>query len=214
MRAKKNQTLAELRRIIGRTQTEFGELIGASKDTVVSWENGRNRISPAFSYRIWLATGADIVSSTVPLNLNRQPYTFADYKAWKESRIGVHPEQRLFDKSADALWLIFSAAAKPGPGKLKDQLTGVWCSFVAWLEQTRVDFKLEQRIDELLDQRVAAVESKTMTWGEWRKAPAVIREFYGFKDDKRQSAKRELTLRMPTHPVWNAQSDMRAKGSR
>ena len=34
-------------------------MIGASKDTVVSWETRRNRLSPQFARRIEFATGAE-----------------------------------------------------------------------------------------------------------------------------------------------------------
>ena len=59
MKTKLNQTLWELRRILGLTQAEFATMIGASKDTVASWDAGRNRLSLAFARRIAFATGVD-----------------------------------------------------------------------------------------------------------------------------------------------------------
>ena len=38
MKTTPNETLRELRRMLGQTQGEFAAMIGASKDTVVSWE--------------------------------------------------------------------------------------------------------------------------------------------------------------------------------
>src|SRR5437764_1384239 len=54
-----NKALKELRKIIGCTQGEFAAMIGASKDAVVSWEVGRNKLSESFARRIDLVTGAE-----------------------------------------------------------------------------------------------------------------------------------------------------------
>ena len=59
MKTKANQSLWELRRILGLTQEEFAAMIGASKDTVASWDAGRNRLSRSFGRRIAFATGVD-----------------------------------------------------------------------------------------------------------------------------------------------------------
>jgi len=42
---KPNRAVQELRGRVGPTQGEFAAMIGASKDTAVSWENGRNKLS-------------------------------------------------------------------------------------------------------------------------------------------------------------------------
>src|SRR5215470_6528301 len=59
MKTRGNTAIRQLRKIIGRTQAEFAVMIGASKDTVVSWETERNQLSPAFARRIAFATGVD-----------------------------------------------------------------------------------------------------------------------------------------------------------
>ena len=56
---KANQSLWELRRVLGLTQGEFAAMIGASKDTVASRDAGRNRLSRSFARRIAFATGGD-----------------------------------------------------------------------------------------------------------------------------------------------------------
>ena len=58
-KTKVNQSLWELRRVLGLTQGEFAAMIGASKDTVASWDAGRNRLSRSFARRIAFATGVD-----------------------------------------------------------------------------------------------------------------------------------------------------------
>ena len=57
MKTRPNQAIKKLRQIIGQTQAELAAMIGASKDTVVSWELGRNRLSRQFAGRLSFATG-------------------------------------------------------------------------------------------------------------------------------------------------------------
>ena len=59
MKTMANENIRELRRILGQTQDAFAATIGASKDTVASWETGRNRVSEWMARRIALATGVD-----------------------------------------------------------------------------------------------------------------------------------------------------------
>jgi DNA-binding XRE family transcriptional regulator len=59
MNTEAKEGVRELRRLPGQTQAEFAAMIGASKDTVVSWECGRNRLSMTFARGIAVATGVD-----------------------------------------------------------------------------------------------------------------------------------------------------------
>src|ERR1051325_4547136 len=58
-RLQRNEAIRAIRKTIGLTQAEFAEMIGASKDAVVSWEIGRNELSATWARRIALVTGAD-----------------------------------------------------------------------------------------------------------------------------------------------------------
>lgn len=58
--------ITSIRKRLGHTQTEFGKIIGASRDTVASWETGRNPISKKFATRI------AFVSGKLPNELARQ----------------------------------------------------------------------------------------------------------------------------------------------
>src|SRR5215472_9030412 len=145
MKTKREHPIRELRRIIGRTQGEFAAMIGASKDAVVSWENGRNRLSPTFARRIELATGVDgrLLLRGVSLPLTGaglgepRVYTEGDFELHRKTEWGRSDEEgakRHVERCADALELLFRAAAKPGGGKIRYRLPGVVDSFIQWCE--------------------------------------------------------------------------------
>ena len=51
MKSTMTQKMQVLREVVGQTQAEFSATIGASKDTVASWETGRNELSAALARR-------------------------------------------------------------------------------------------------------------------------------------------------------------------
>ncbi|HWW01831.1 MAG TPA: helix-turn-helix transcriptional regulator [Candidatus Acidoferrum sp.] len=212
-----------LRKIIGRTQAEFAALIGASKDTVVSWETGRNKLSAAFARRIELATGVHgrylLLGISVPMTGDAlgEPrcYTRKDYEQHRATEWGRSDQeaaQRHLERCVDALELLFRAAAKPGGGKLRGRLPGLMDSFIQWCEGVRKDFKLEREIDEQLEQRRFKA-GMTQSYGEWRamarRDPEALKAV-GFKDDRRKRDKDRLRLELELAPDWAPGRSMRA----
>jgi DNA-binding XRE family transcriptional regulator len=57
--------VAQLRKTIGKSQTQFAAMIGVSKHTIISVENGRNQLSPKLAKRIQAATGAEILDVNI-----------------------------------------------------------------------------------------------------------------------------------------------------
>ena len=97
-------------------------MIGASKDTVASWETGRNNLSATFARRIACATGVDgnlLLSGSGALitgSVFDQPkaFTAEDFKRYRETAWGRSDEEAARQHLAhcvDALELIFLAAA-------------------------------------------------------------------------------------------------------
>jgi len=223
MTNKEKSKVRELRKIIGQTQAEFAVMIGASKDTVVSWERGHNGngLSPAFAKRIEFATGADAES------LLRErggiegrgfagrlvPYTFEMYENHVKTRVGRSDEVNAKEHAkncADALEVLFLAAAQPVRGE-KFRLPGVVQSFIEWCERSREDFQLGKAIDQELGKRTKKVEI-TLRYGEWRwkqkEEPGICRSF-GFKDDPKKADGEGLTLSMTVYPIWKPGWPMR-----
>jgi DNA-binding XRE family transcriptional regulator len=62
MKTHKNagRLVAQIRNIIGKSQSQFAALVGVSKHTIISVENGRNQLTKKLTRRIQLATGAII----------------------------------------------------------------------------------------------------------------------------------------------------------
>jgi DNA-binding XRE family transcriptional regulator len=216
MKHQANEAIRALRTIIRRTQSEFAAMIGASKDTVVSWETGRNKLSVAFARRICLATGADgrslLLGVSVPIYndpvMGPKIYTLEDFERYRRTEWGRSDEQAARQRlkhCVDALEILLKAAAKPGTGKVRYRLPGVIDSFIQWCEQTSADFKLEPQIAEELKTRRFKC-AVTQTYGEWRamhkKDPVALSKI-GFKDDKRKADTDKLRLQLGVAPGWS-----------
>lgn len=57
--------VAQIRDVIGKSQSQFAALIGVSKHTIISVENDRNQVTEKLARRIQLATGARISNNIV-----------------------------------------------------------------------------------------------------------------------------------------------------
>ena len=223
MKTTPSTAVRELRRIIGRTQAEFAAMIGASKDTVVSWETGRNKLSPAFARRIAFATGVD--EDCLRLNLGTLFYTedpqtgpkvytaeaFERYRQTVRGRSDEEGARHHLRHGVDALELLFMAAAKAGGGKVRYRLPAVLDSFIQWCDRTREDFKLGPAIAEQLGKRKFKA-GITQTHREWRamqkRDPAALKAA-GFKDARRKRDEDALRLELELVPGWAPGRSMR-----
>ena len=222
MKTTPNKSIRELRQTLGQTQAEFAAMIGASKDTVVSWELGRNKLSPQFARRLWFATGAEtetllhgrggVTTSGHPAT--RQPYTAETFAQHRKTNWGRSDEAAVghhLRHSVDALRMLFLAAVRPADGQDRRQLPAVLASFSQWCEQTREDFQLAEQIEAQLAQRQFQI-GQTRTYGWWRaqhkEAPAVY-EAVGFKDDPTKSDDEELFVGHKAVPDWTPGACMR-----
>jgi transcriptional regulator with XRE-family HTH domain len=149
MKNKAHKTIRELRRVIGQTQAEFAAMIGASKDTVASWEIGRNKLSRTFARRIACATGVDgrwLLSGKGALVTGNgleqpKPFTAEEFQRYRATEWGRSDEEgarRHLANCSDALELIFLAAAKAGGEQHRHRLPGVLDSFMQWCEGGRI----------------------------------------------------------------------------
>jgi transcriptional regulator with XRE-family HTH domain len=216
-----HEGIRELRRILGQTQEAFAAMIGASKDTVVSWETGRNKLSAAFALRIGLATGADpdalMKGIAAPQTIDhesgrRRPYAREDFERHRREGWGRSDEEaarRHLKHCGDTLELLFVAALKRGKMG-RQQLPAVLGSFVSWCEQTREDFGLEEAIEEQLKERVFEI-AVTQSYRGWRElmkdAPAQVKA--GFRDDGSKANWEELQLVLEVKPGWAPGRSMR-----
>ncbi len=213
MQTEPQEGIKALRNLIGQTQAEFAAMIGASKDTVVSWETGRNKLSAAFARRIELATGADgrslLSGISIPMTGDglgeARIYAKEDYERHRASEWGRSDQEsakRHLERCVDTLELLFRAAAKPGRGK--PRLPGLVDSFIQWSEEARRDFKLEREIDEQLAKRKFKA-GVTQTYGEWRRMarqdPEALKAA-GFRDSAGKADEERLRLELEVAPDW------------
>jgi len=144
--------LAEFRRQIGKSQSQFAAMLGVSKHTIISVENGRNRLSPKLARRIRIATGAPVENES---NLEFLDWWVKEkrFDKWREQfKSDEKTAQARFDGLAYWIGLVFKAAGRPGVAGNRDRLPAVYLSLVEWLDETRTTFKLENEIDDLLEQ--------------------------------------------------------------
>jgi transcriptional regulator with XRE-family HTH domain len=218
-----NENLKDLRRILDQTQAEFAATIGVSKDTVASWETGRNRLSAGMALRIALATGVEersLQDGGGPLRtrhpFRRQPFTREEFERHQKLFWGASPEasaRRQVARCADALELLFTAAARSGEGSGAARLSGVLDAFSQWCEAAREDFQLGEQIELQLAQRKSVLPlNKTYAqWREMAKADPELTRKIGFKDDPKRSGKERLRLNLETVPLWRPGQEMRRK---
>ena len=215
--------MKELRKVIGITQRELAAMIGASKDTVASWEIGRNRVSAGMARRIALATGVDersLLKGSRPMltyHPARRPFTLEEFERHQKLFWGGSAEEsvrRHLPRCTDALELLLRAAAQAGEGGIPARMAGVLDSFIQWCQQTRKDFRLEKEIDAQLEERKATLElnKSYARWREMAKTDPEMARRMGFKDDPKRDGKETLRLSMETVPVWMPGQSMRGEG--
>jgi DNA-binding XRE family transcriptional regulator len=222
MKTKPNQAVRQVRGILDQTQAEFAAMIGVTRDAVVSWELGRNKLSRKFARRIALATGVDekvLLRGRGPVTVYHpfakdRLFTVERYREHRQTYWGRTDEtaaRHHYCNCADALELLLVAAARSGKGKESCQLPAVVDSFVAWCRETTEDFGLDEQILKQLDQRKNTVPL-TKSYAEWRRMakeqPGVCR-IWRFQDDPRKSDAESLRLEAEMSPVWKPGYDMR-----
>src|ERR1035437_1167265 len=134
MKKKPNKTVAKLRNLIGKTQEQFAVMLGVSKDTIVSVENGRNRLTPGLASRIHIATGASqssLLQDTGVVTVgddhgyerDASEYTPESFAKWRKNVFGSDPDdqagrkraaQFFFDHIKGRLEVLLIAATRPG----------------------------------------------------------------------------------------------------
>lgn len=213
MKKYSNEAVRSLRKIIGMTQAEFAEMIGVSKDAVVSWELGRNKISATFARRIGLATGVDgkalYLGVSVPISSDRDAhvYTAADFEKHQQTEWGRSDEasaRRHLEHCVDTIELLLLAAVPPAGERKRQRLPGLMDSFMQWCESAREDFKLGTQIDGQLARRPFKA-GITQTWRDWRAMertdPAALRAT-GFVGDPSKGDQEELRRELNCVPGW------------
>ena len=208
-----NEAIRALRKIIGQTHAEFAEMIGVSKDAVVSWETGRTQVSDTYVRRIALATGVDgrmlRIGVGVPVSADEDAHLYRaeDFESHRASDWGRTDEEsarRWLEHCADTMELVLLAAARPSGNKLRHQLPAVMDSFMQWCEAARGDFELGPQIDEQLEARRKWV-GMTQSYSLWRAMnrgnPEGLKA-NGYADDPTKGEAEQLRLELEMVPDW------------
>jgi DNA-binding XRE family transcriptional regulator len=146
--------LAKVRNVIGKSQSQFATMVGVSKHTIISVENGRNQLTAKLARRILIATGINFLPDHLRGGLcSPEKCTRADFNQWRDCVYCTDEDAAKdhFEGLQKWIYLVFRAAAKSGLGGNRDRLPAVYLSLINWLEEVREVFKLEKEIDDILD---------------------------------------------------------------
>jgi transcriptional regulator with XRE-family HTH domain len=171
MKTKKQagRLLADFRKAIGKSQTQFAAMLGVSKHTIISVENDRNRLSPKLAHRIRIATGAPIGSES-DLDLLEWWVREKRFDTWRQKfKSDEASAQARFEDLSCWIRLVFRAAARSGVAGIRDRLPAVYLSMQEWLEETRTTFKLEPEIDSILEEETRHLEAGYWTDAQLKK---------------------------------------------
>ena len=166
--------VAQLREVIGKSQTQFAAMIGVSKHTVISVENRRLGLSKNLAKRIEIATGANLLGNKLLSPFKVADYTRGDFDRWRDKYSQTNPAVALKQLKEMQTWLkvIFLAAAKSGRAGNRDRLPALSISLAKWLNEARKQFKLNDEIEDVLAEETRAINTSVHTISALLKNPA------------------------------------------
>ena len=209
---KQGRMVAELRKIIGKSQSQFAAMLGVSKDTIISVENGRNQLSKKLEARIFYATGASFRETEGFDGL--KGYTREEFDKFREYVFQTDEEtaRDSFDKVKFWIEIVLRAAGQPGLAGNRDRLPAVCFSLAEWLNEARVNFKLGPEIDKLLEEESRFIQRDCEYVGVLKVDDEQAREFaetigVDYKDFKKElSQHRDSDLVMVKYECFRAWS--------
>jgi len=175
MKTRKNsgRLVAQLRKIIGKSQSQFAAMIGVSKHTIISVENGRNSLSKNLAKRIEIATGADLLRGKLESPFHHEIYNRADFDRWREEFNPSNQDSALkkFDEMKIWLKVILLAAARSGRAGNRDRLPALCKSLAEWLDEAREKFKLQDEVDAILEDETRSMGRAAYSISDLLKEP-------------------------------------------
>ncbi len=145
--------IRDLRAIIGKTQREFALLIGISPIALNRIENGTLALSARVLNKIVTETGVDPRSITGRARALRtfregKEYVPGYHNQWRESQLGPD-KQTAAIQSAQKISMLVDILFRASVFGHRTKLWHVWSEVYECLDRCRVEFKLEQPIDEI-----------------------------------------------------------------
>lgn len=223
MRKEPNKTVAKLRGILGKTQEQFAVMLGVSKDTIVSVENGRNRMSPGLAARIHIATGVnkpDLLENTgkltsggdEPYRGSKTEFTLESFHKWQSKVFGTdhrdpagrkQAAQFFFDQIKGRLEVLLVASTRPGP-KGRDRFPAVIQSLESWLQHVYDEFELANEVDEVLREETTFAVTNRLSIGFLRDAMKQGNPMkFKFKDSKKYKDTDKIVVEYDQYDHWD-----------
>lgn len=189
--------VAELREFTGMSQVQFAAMLGVSRETIISVENGRNRLSRGLAKRFRFGAGVDdselLDGRRMLLDMDGNPYSADSFRRWQdqypELKDGTQKSERdrlalaSFDFLKSWIELIFIAATRSGVGG-RNRFPNVLKSLEAWMEEVCLECKLGNEIKTVLEEWGHSVKPLTVSVKALR-ADRRLAKLVRFKDSKR-----------------------------
>jgi transcriptional regulator with XRE-family HTH domain len=221
MQTEPNRTVTQLRKIIKKTQEQFALMLGVSKDTIVSVENGRNRLTPRLAKRIHIATGAlpdsllenkgNLLARAYELHGPAVPYTKGYFDQWRRISVGSLDDnqatrdrsaERMFDLTKDRIEVLLVAATRSGLSG-RDRFPAVLQSLDEWIDTVYHDFGLAAEVDAVIRERTYEKGKGKFTVAEVRECIAAGGPYhFKFKDSKKLKGTDEVELEYEFYHKW------------
>jgi transcriptional regulator with XRE-family HTH domain len=222
MKKEPNKTVAKLRKLIGKTQEQFAVMLGVSKDTIVSVENGRNRLTPGLAYRIHVATGVNqlnLLENTGILMTGDQDtygrgiseYTRECFEKWRKDVFDAGDDpagrkktaQYFFDHLKERIEVLLIAATRPGM-KGRDRFPAVMQSLENWINTVYYEFELAKEVDQVLREETFEIATDTFNVGFLRASIKEGNPFkFKFKDSKKYKDSDSVKVNFEYYEKWD-----------
>ncbi len=189
---KRGRLVAELRKIIGKSQSQFAAMLGVSKDTIISVENGRNQLSKKLEARITIATGANFKEEAWGNGL--QDYTLETFNEYRQGFHELDEETSKTRIEAVKFWMetIFKAARKPGVGGNRDRFPAVFHSLLEWFRDVHENFKLGPEIRGIFEDETRFIKRACEYVGTLKVDVELAEEFAAIVGIEYNKLKKEL----------------------
>ena len=190
---KQGRMVTQLRKIIGKSQSQFAAMLGVSKDTIISVENGRNQLSKSLAGKILISTGVSFTDNIWHKGL--EDYTKTDFDEFRKEFYSPYNETisgRLSEVQS-GVGIALRAAAKPGVAGVKDRLPAVYFSLLEWLKDIRKNFKLGPEMDEIVEDETRFIKRECEFVGTLKVDVDQAKEFADKVDLGHKALKKKLT---------------------
>jgi DNA-binding XRE family transcriptional regulator len=200
------QKLALLRELIHKSQAQFAALVGVSKETIISVENGRNQLSKKLALRIFICTGANLLTDETtgkwlqPDLVPGEGYDLSSFAAFTKSTAEVGLSGGGFYREKLSRWLdvLFKATEHKALAGNPHTDSSLAASLFEWIHEQRNTLKLGPEMDRILEEETRKVHRECDYVGMLRQNPDEVKRYAALLGLNQRALQQELDRRDET----------------